>query len=378
MQKIISVAAIFFFICIVLVILRTKLTSLIFSPRQLSTINSQPTIVDHQPSIIASDLKIPWEIVFLPDSSMLVTERPGTLLRIDTEKQVIQEIEGVRHIGEGGLLGMTIHPNFTRNGWLYLYSTTTSASGGLVNIIERYTFKNNKLTERKTIFAGIAGSSNHDGGRIAFGPDGYLYITTGDAENPNSAQDTQSLNGKILRIRDDGTIPTDNPFKNAVYSFGHRNPQGIAWDKDGRLWETEHGPSGLQSGYDEVNLIEKGKNYGWPVLRGDEKQIGMVSPIIQSGSTDTWAPAGMVILNNDIYFTGLRGQTLYKAQISRDGQDRPLLKLKKYLQKEYGRLRAIRLGPDGALHISTSNTDGRGEPQENDDKIVQIPLEILR
>lgn len=366
MKKIVSLAVIFFLISVTLVILRSRLTP-----------STQPSTLNPLSSIVASDLKIPWEIVFLPDNSMLVTERPGTLLRIDTEKQVIQEIEGVRHIGEGGLLGMTIHPDFTRNGWLYLYSTTTNSSGVLTNIIERYTFKNNKLMQRKTILEGIAGSSNHDGGRIAFGPDGYLYITTGDAENPNSAQDENSLNGKILRVKDDGTIPVDNPFKNAVYSLGHRNPQGIAWDKDDRLWETEHGPSGLQSGYDEVNLIEKGKNYGWPVIQGDEKQVGMVSPVIQSGSADTWAPAGMVILNNNIYFTGLRGQSLYKAHIARDGHDRPLLELEKYMQGEYGRLRAIAVGADGAMYISTSNTDGRGVAKDNDDRIIKLSISAL-
>lgn len=354
--------------------LRAKMIAFIFNPRQpiknmkANQHEKQANLANQEPKVVSSDLKIPWEIVFLPDKSMLVTERPGTLLRIDTEKQIIQVIEGVRHIGEGGLLGMAIHPQFEKNNWLYLYSTTTSASGAIANIVERYTFKNNKLTERKTILEGIAGSSNHDGGRIAFGPDGYLYITTGDAENSNSAQDIKSLNGKILRVRDDGTIPTDNPFKNAVYSYGHRNPQGLAWDKSGRLWETEHGPSGLQSGYDEINLIEKGKNYGWPVVRGDQKQSGMISPIIQSGSSDTWAPAGMVLLRDDIYFTGLRGQSLYKAHINKDSS----LTLSKHLEGTYGRLRAITVGHDGHLYISTSNTDGRGNPQEGDDKIVRV------
>lgn len=192
--------------------------------------------------IIAQNLNIPWEVVFLPDREILVTQRPGTLLLVKNKQQI--PIAGVEHIGEGGLLGLAVHPNFKENKLIYLY-LTSQTSAGLTNRVEQYKFENNSLSGRKVILEGIAGASNHDGGRIAFGPDGYLYITTGDAQNPDSAQYRNSLNGKILRIKDDGSIPEDNPFGNAVYSYGHRNSQGLAWDGQKRLWATEHGRSGV-------------------------------------------------------------------------------------------------------------------------------------
>ncbi len=357
-----------------LFLFRNRLIAQLFRPRVEPTSSTLVTTAitgtsPSESSIIASNLTIPWEVVFLPDDTILVTERSGNVVRIDTSTHLVQTIPGVKHVGEGGLLGMALHPDFKKNGWVYLY-LTTSGRNGLINQVERYKLQNNTLTDRKIIIGNIPGSSNHDGGRIAFGPDNYLYITTGDAENPNAAQDTSTLNGKILRITDEGTIPADNPFGNAVYSYGHRNPQSLAWDNQKRLWETEHGPSGTQTGNDEVNLIEKGKNYGWPVIRGTETHEGMVSPVIESGRSDTWAPAGMAIVGNDIYFSGLRGEALYKAHINTDSS----LTLTRLLEGKYGRLRAVTLGPDGNLYISTSNTDGRGNAREEDDKIIKMPL----
>lgn len=317
--------------------------------------------------VIAANLHIPWDIVFLPSGDLLVTERAGRVLKIGSQTKLIAQIEGVRHVGEGGLLGITLHPNFSKNNYVYLYSTTQSGKD-IANRVERYTLANETLVDRKTILDGINGSSNHDGGRILFGPDGYLYITTGDAEKPASAQDKNSLNGKILRVKDDGTIPEDNPFGNAVYSLGHRNPQGLAWDDKGRLWQTEHGPSGLQTGHDEVNLIEKGGNYGWPVLRGDQKQNGYIAPILQSGSSDTWAPAGLTYYNGSLFFSGLRGESIYKARIGQDTK----LDLSVHHARVFGRIRTIVVGPDGYFYITTSNTDGRGQKKERDDKIIRI------
>lgn len=317
--------------------------------------------------VIADNLKIPWEVAFLPDGEMLVTERPGDLLKIK-DKTVIP-VEGVEHRGEGGLLGLAIHPDFSHNHFIYLYHTT-SGPNGLSNIVERYKLDGNHLSDKKVLLAGIAASSNHDGGRLAFGPDKNLYITTGDAENPQSAQDTKSLNGKILRIKDDGSIPQDNPFGNAVYSYGHRNSQGLTWDETGNLWATEHGRSGLQSGLDEVNKIEKGKNYGWPVIQGDQTREGMVNPVIHSGN-DTWAPAGVAFYKGRLFFGGLRGSALYEYNLS----DRSL---KTHLEDKYGRIRAVVLGPDKHLYITTSNTDGRGLAQEGDDKIIRLNPESLQ
>ncbi len=322
--------------------------------------------------IIAENLQIPWEIAFLPDGDLLVTERSGTLKRIGKERRVYT-ILGVLHIGEGGLLGMVLHPRFSENQWIYLYLTTRSGDN-LINRVERYHFGRDHLTEKKIIIDNIPGAANHDGGRIAFGSDDYLYVTTGDAGNPNLAQDINSLAGKILRLKDDGSVPSDNPFGNAVYSYGHRNSQGLAWDDKGQLWATEHGRSGVLSGLDELNLIEKGKNYGWPIIQGDERKEAMEIPVINSGPFETWASAGVVYFRGHIFFTGLRGESLYEATIS---QDRIVESIKVHLRGEFGRLRAIQIGPDGYFYISTSNTDGRGDPRSGDDKIIRVNPEIF-
>jgi len=361
---------------------RDRILKIFFAPRQ-TTINVgvtspnssgsvAPNVGQLDVEVVAQDLDIPWEIVFLPSGEMLVTERPGTLLKIGNNREVVQKIEGVVHIGEGGLLGMALDPDFEKNNFIYLYSTSKDNSG-YINRVEKYQFDGNKLTERKVILEGITGSANHDGGRIRFGPDGKLYVTTGDAETPALAQDTNSLNGKILRINSDGSIPADNPFGNAVYSYGHRNPQGLAWDNEGRLWETEHGPSGLQTGDDEVNLIERGNNYGWPDIRGDETKAGMQTPIINSGRTDTWAPSGLEYYNGALFFAGLRGSALYEAKLTRD----KITGLTAHFKNEYGRLRTVKLGPDGYFYILTNNTDGRGTPKAGDDKIIKINPEIF-
>lgn len=322
--------------------------------------------------VIAENLQIPWDIAFLPNGEILITERPGTLLKIGKDKTVIP-IEGVEHLGEGGLLGLALHPDFSQNHWLYLY-LTTETEGGLMNRVLRYRLLGNKLFERTTIIDHIPGASYHDGGKISFGKgygsQWYLFITTGDAGNSDFAQDTHSLAGKILRIFPDGTIPKDNPFGNAVFSYGHRNPQGITWDDQGRLWATEHGRSGVLSGLDELNIIEMGKNYGWPIIQGDETREGMHTPVIQSGSDDTWAPSGIAFLNGSLFFGGLRGEALYEYTIA-DGT------LKMHLQKEFGRIRAVATGPDGYLYITTSNTDGRGTHRDRDDKLIRINPEIF-
>ncbi len=324
------------------------------------------------PPIIAEELRIPWELAFLPDGSLLVTERPGRLLKIAADRTVFP-IPGVQHIGEGGLLGLALHPNFVNTHWLYLY-LTTHTEPGLVNRVERYRLNGDRLAERTVIIDQIPGAQIHDGGRLAFGPDGYLYITTGDAGNSDNAQDKSSLAGKILRLKDDGTIPPDNPFSTAVYSLGHRNVQGLAWDEQGRLWATEHGRSGVLSGLDEINLIAPGGNYGWPIIQGDEIRAGLTAQVVHSGSDTTWAPAGAASAQNKLYFAGLRGESLYEAVL-----DGPAVKsVTPHLSSAYGRLRAIAFGPDGWLYITTSNTDGRGQPRPSDDKIIKLDPQSLR
>lgn len=324
-------------------------------------------------SVVAENLAIPWEVAFLPDGGMLVTERPGMLKRIGADG-VTLPIDGVRHTGEGGLLGMALHPRFGENGWIYLY-LTTAADGGLTNRVERYRLEGNDLKERALILGGIPGAIYHDGGRIAFGPDGYLYIATGDATRESLAQDRTSLAGKILRVRDDGSIPDDNPFGTAVYSYGHRNVQGLAWDESGNLWATEHGRSGLRSGYDELNRIEKGGNYGWPDIEGDERRDGMTTPVIHSGATTTWAPSGAAYLDGSVFFSGLRGESLYEAKLDADRNG--VRELRVHFKGEYGRIRAVVVGPYGYLFLSTSNTDGRGNSRTGDDRILKVnPEEV--
>lgn len=318
-------------------------------------------------AVVADNLDIPWEIVFLPNGDMLVTERSGSLVRISDDQQQRTDISGVSPDGEGGLLGLALHPDFADNGWLYVYFTSENELG-LINRVVRYRYEADILREPTTIIQNIPGASYHDGGRIAFGPDELLYITTGDAGNPELAQTRDSLAGKTLRLRDDGSIPVDNPFDSPVYSYGHRNAQGLAWDDSGSLWQTEHGRSGRLSGFDELNRIRPGGNYGWPVIEGDESRNDMQQPIAHSGADETWAPAGIAYLDGSLYFAGLRGESLYQARVLEDGS----VDITAHLRQDFGRLRAVTVGPDGFLYVSTSNTDGRGSPQNNDDKIIRL------
>ncbi len=321
---------------------------------------------------VAINLDTPWALVFLPDKSLLITEREGQVLKIDSngklDKTFNQKIINAVEVGEGGLLGMTIHPKFETNHYVYLYYTYNSSGDDVLNRVVRMTLMDNKLKDEKIILDKIPGAANHDGGRIKFGPDNYLYIGTGDAQEPSQAQNTKSLAGKILRVTDDGKPAPGNPFGNEVYSYGHRNVQGLAWDPTGRLWATEHGRSGIQTGFDEVNLIEKGKNYGWPFVEGDKTQPGMQNPIRHSGATIVWAPSGMAYLNDSLYFGGLRGQALYKVPF----KDNNVIAVIEYLSGKFGRLRDVVVGPDGMLYVTTSNLDGRGAPTATDDKIIRI------
>lgn len=325
-------------------------------------------------TIIAEGLDTPWAIAFLPNGGMLITERKGTVRLIDKSVRLqdtpVATLEKVQEIGEGGLLGITLHPDFTNNNYVYLYYTYKGGSSNTLNRVVRMKYINSQLSDEQIIVDQIPGSSNHNGGRIKFGPDQFLYITTGDAENPSQAQDTNALGGKILRVTDEGKPVPGNPFNSLVYSYGHRNPQGIVWDSNDKLWETEHGPSGgnLGTGNDEVNLIESGKNYGWPVIQGDQTQEGMVTPIKNSTPKVAWAPGGMAITGDTLFFSGLRGQALYKAQINNS----QLTDFAELLKGKYGRIREVILGPDNMLYISTSNRDGRGVAGRIDDRIIRI------
>lgn len=345
---------------------KEKIERKVFEPRQVKIERKEEqVIVNQETEIVAESLQIPWAIEWLSSGEMLVTERAGRLLIIGEDKKII-EVAGVVHTGEGGLMGMALHPDFADNNYIYLYLTSRE-NEGLVNRVERYKLEDNKLTDRQVVITGIKGAAFHDGGRIKFGPDGKLYVTTGDAGKTELAQDTRALEGKILRLNDDGSVPSDNPFGNAVWSYGHRNPQGIAWDSKDRLWASEHGPSGIETGNDEVNLIVKGGNYGWPTIKGQQQKAGMIVSVIESGREDTWAPASLEIVDDMIYFGGLRGEGVYVGKIEGDR----IMDLTKTFG-DFGRVREVKHGPDGQLYISTSNLDGRGKVNDGDDKIIKI------
>ena len=322
-------------------------------------------------STLASNLEIPWSLVFLPDGSVLVTERPGTVRLVDTSGKLsdpVLTISDVHHQSEGGLLGVTLSPNFADNKFVYFYYTYSGDENKTLNRVVRYKFEGGIFSERMVIVDAIPGAPNHNGGRIKFGPDSYLYITAGDAQNPSLAQNTSALAGKILRVTEDGKQTPGNPFNNLVYSWGHRNPQGLAWDKEGRLWATEHG----NNAHDEVNLIKPGQNYGWPIIQGNQTGDNMVKSVIESGS-DTWAPSGLAYLDGYLYFGGLRGRALYRARI----EGEKLVDLRPFFKDELGRIRDVVIGPDKLLYITTSNRDGRGRPAEDDDKIIVVNPKLL-
>jgi glucose/arabinose dehydrogenase len=373
--------AIFVFTILLIIILgylsKDKIVSSFFKPSDstittglaVQELSNQDTELPDM-EVIAEDLEIPWEVAFLPSGEILITERPGRLLIIGDDRNVIP-IEGVEHVGEGGLLGLTLHPDFANNNWVYLYLTTLQGDS-LVNRVERYRLQNNRLSDRQVIVDNIPGARNHDGGRIEFGPDGFLYISTGDAGNTDQAQNNQSLHGTILRVSDDGSIPQDNPFNSVVFSYGHRNVQGLAWDDQANLWTTEHGRSGVRSGFDELNLIKAGQNYGWPVIEGDRQQAGMIKPVLHSGADETWAPGDIAYYQGKLFFTGLRGASLYEVIL--DGEK--VGAIKRHFSGEFGRLRAARIYGD-YIYLTTSNRDGRGVQNDGDDKLIRIKLSLF-
>jgi glucose/arabinose dehydrogenase len=344
-------------------------------PHSIET--QEPTLVDSasdeavpvadipRHEVIAENLTIPWEILFLPDGEILITERPGRLVLLNSNTVI--EVPGIQHIGEGGLLGAALHPNFERNNFLYLYQTTESGAG-LKNRIVRYELTDTTLTLDRVILDDLPGARFHDGGRLAFGPDGYLYATVGDALRPAEAQNANSLEGTIIRMTDTGTPAPGNPFDSYVYSYGHRNAQGLTWDSDGTLWSSEHGRSVGGSGYDEINRIQAGGNYGWPDSEGDTVAANTIPPVRHSTAAVTWAPADIAHLDGRLFIPGLRGETLYVATLT-NGTITGWLEA---FSNDFGRLRTVAVGPDGLLYVLTSNQDGRGAPRDGDDKLIRI------
>ncbi|MER6950601.1 YbhB/YbcL family Raf kinase inhibitor-like protein [Nonomuraea sp. NPDC000554] len=308
---------------------------------------------------------LPWGIAFLPDGSALVAERDRfeiTRLTPDGTRTVVGKItEAVTTVGEGGLLGLAVSPNFATDHYVYAYYTSSSD-----NRVARFTFVNNAIGAREPIVTGISKSKFHNGGRIKFGPDGMLYITVGDAQTSSRAQDLNSLNGKILRVTPTGAGAPGNPFPNAprVYSLGHRNPQGIAWDSQGRLWESEFG----DATWDELNLIQPGKNYGWPNCEGKCSNAAYVNPV-QQWDVAAASPSGLEIVNDWIYMAAVRGERLWVMKINGSTTDTP----RAFFNGRWGRLRTVVKTPDGGLWLTSTNNDKNGgTPSTLDNVIVRL------
>ena len=310
--------------------------------------------------VLAKNLDTPWAIDFFPNGKIIFTERFGrvSVLNLETKEiKIIGEID-VSEKGESGLLGIAVDPEFEENNFVYVYYTHENG-----NRVSKFIFneQNEKIESEFILLDNIPKARFHDGGRIKFGPDGKLYITTGDATNPSSAQDINSLAGKILRMNKDGTIPKDNPFGNYVYSYGHRNPQGLVWDENGELFSSEHGPTKN----DEINIIIKGENYGWPVECDVKSEF--INPI-RCYSDFTLAPSGIAFYNSDLYIAGLRGAQLRRIIFD---DDYKTILYEEELFGELGRIREV-VEHNNYLYITTNNRDGRGIPKLNDDKIIRI------
>ncbi|MEM4303136.1 MAG: PQQ-dependent sugar dehydrogenase [Candidatus Caldarchaeum sp.] len=327
---------------------------------------------------VAKNLRVPWSISFVSGDEALFTERHGSLKLLTLSSQRVEEVGffDVSAVGEGGLLGLETVRN-GRNTEVYLYHTY-NAGGRLFNKVVK-TVYNGALEEKTDLITNIPGGVVHNGGRIKLGPDGMLYVTTGEGGQPSHSQDLGSLGGKILRASLDGKIPADNPFKTLVYAYGLRNPQGVAWRKGlNTMFCTDHGPSGegLRYAHDEVNIVVAGGNYGWPEVIGDEAGPGFIKPLIHSG-LETWAPSGCCFYNSgeirewtgSFLFAVLRGQHLHQIILSGENT---VVAHSKLFDGLYGRLRDVVEGPDGALYVLTSNRDGRGSPTAEDDRILRI------
>jgi glucose/arabinose dehydrogenase len=323
--------------------------------------------------VVATNLQIPWSLAFAPDGRLFVTERPGRVRILNLAagaSELALTLDDVNAQGEAGLLGIALDPDFAGNRRVYLYYTAARA-GGAVNRVVRYREAGNRLAEPAVILDDIPANAIHDGGRLRFGPDRRLYVTTGDAATTSLAQDLGSLAGKILRIEADGTTPRDNPFGSPIYSYGHRNPQGIDWHPvTGDLWASEHG----NSGNDEVNVIEAGVNYGWPRIEGAQTFAGMRPPIAfyspsiaPSGASFYGGPRFPAFAGN-LFVAALRGSHLLRLRL--DG--RRVAAQERLLTNRFGRLRDVTVGPDGLLYFCTSNRDGRGSTVADDDRVARL------
>jgi glucose/arabinose dehydrogenase len=348
------------------------------------TLSTQKGDAKFRVETFASGLEVPWGFAFLPDGNLLFTERPGRVRLIEGGKlkaEPVFNVPDVEPSSESGLMDVSIHPNFKDNKFVYL-AYAYRGDGKQVKVV-RYRFDGKTFLEPKIIVENIPAAPNHAGTRARFGPDSKLYVTTGDSTDWNLAQKTDSLAGKTLRLNDDGGIPEDNPFvkdkkyRPEIYSTGHRNAQGLAWSPEGLMFQTEHGPSGFEGkggGADEVNFVERGKNYGWAEIYGDLKKDGMVSPLLSY--TPACAPASALVYNaaafpafkGNLFFGCLRGARIIRVVLSGS----QVVSQENLLEGKFGRIREMAQGPDGFIYFSTSNRDGRGSAAKDDDRIMRI------
>ena len=327
--------------------------------------------------VVATNLEVPWGLAFAPDGRLFVTERPGRVRIVENGRLLSTPaltLDDVYAVGEAGALGLTLHPQFATNRFVYLVYTARLPGGGNENRVVRYREVGNALGERMVILDRMRAADIHNGARVRFGPDGKLYVSMGDAATAAIAQDAASLNGKILRLNDDGSLPADNPMPSPVYSLGHRNPQGIDWHPVSRdLWEVEHG----QTGNDELNRIDPGRNYGWPVIEADQTRAGMETPVlffspaIAPSGLSFYSGAAIPAFRNNLFFATLRGTHLHRVRLD-PNDPRRVTGSERLFEGRYGRIRDVVTGPDGALYFSTSNRDSRGPVTNDDDRILRI------
>jgi len=329
-----------------------------------------------QVQVVVTNLEVPWSLAFAPDGRLFVTERPGRVRIINIAggtSELALTLDDTFAQGEAGVLGLALDPAFASSRFVYVYYTAR-AGNGAVNRVVRYREVGGRLGERVVLLDGIPADTIHDGGRIRFGPDGLLYVSTGDAASMPLAQSLGSLAGKILRLNRDGTSPAANPFGSPVYSYGHRNPQGFDWHPGtGELWASEHGPTGN----DEINVVRAGANYGWPVIQANQMMAGMLAPV--AFFPTAIAPSGASFargravpqFENNLFVAALRGLHLLRVRIDPAASGR-IVAQERLLDQRYGRIRDVISGPDGFLYFCTNNRDGRGVPGASDDLIARI------
>ena len=330
-------------------------------PKATPTGRPNPRVAD----TIADNLNVPWGIAFLASGAALVSERDTARIRGITGHGKVTTLGEVSGVGgpsgdaEGGLLGIALAPNDEET--LFAFISTRDEDR-----VVRLSLAGGRIGKPVPVLTGIRNSVRHHGGRLLFHPDGTLYVSTGDATESDLAQDRNSLNGKILRIRPDGSAAPGNPYGNRTWSYGHRNIEGLALDAQGRLWATEFG----EQESDELNLISKGKNYGWPIVEGRSNSGRFVPPKVTWSPTDTCSPAGLAITRSTAFVGALRGKCLFAVPLQGKKTGEP----RAYFSGDFGRIRNVVVAPDGSLWMTTSNTDGRGDAGRDDDKIIRVQL----